>query len=935
MPEQLEPHYSDFVGLDTRSNKLKQHPKSFRRGSRNFRYNFQDEIQKGNGFQHKDDNSGAAKMGLIEYKYRDINTGASKTQILGVDATGSLNKKIADYLKLAVSGGSVYSYSFFYEEVGNNWKIQFEDSAGVSLGSTTASTSTTLNALVTAINALAIAGLTASVVDEDGTASSSTKTAYLMDCVYQYPISGSVTNGVWYWSAVVYAGYIGVAFPTTPLYVASPATYPDYRGISYVNLNNSVYITDGGFPMKYDGKSLARAGMPRFTTDLIQGGSTWFTTSYAGLLTAGTNYKYYLQHGYVDANGAEYLGKIVNGESKLIVLSTTSIGIPIKNIGNSFIDENTGFPVFACLVVGDQTLSGSGSKTLTVSSNHNVQAGMCLRIPVMNTSNANVTTYGWSFAYYKVTSVTPTSITFNKTVANHYNNAYSASIDGNEYGVILINNNDTVNLFRSNKIINACYVPTLVEGTVTEPNSTNQGQISQNWSPTPLYGAFCRIWRSTSNTDNFYKVADVPLSNRNDYLVLDTLRDTTLETSTTQMTQQTSISIDYSAGEEIPRACKFLSQWQGQLVQAGRPVIPSRIVGVNYPYYLGVPPSVGPKWGTAVSEAPWMYSEANLCDFQSFYWALSTAPEGFSQSGLNEDSVDTVFNDSVSGISANKDAFFVFKDRSTGFFTGSLAENQINKEIIEADIGCSSHRSIQEVRGGLLWLDGKNGFYWCAAGRVPVPVGYNVSDVQKLNVDHLDFSKAVACNFRLENLYVCAIEGKTYVYDYGETQTGAPRNAWYLWDRLNTTSILATANDELVLSSGTRLWKMKRTNSKYDFTDHDQAYTFELRTAWMNQGQPGIDKTFIAAWINAVQGDFSLLVSEYANYMDTLNSDYLIDFAPESATKQAVKVMARFNTAKVSSLSMGLSNSDKNKFVRIQGWDIQFAADFDKGEPKR
>lgn len=940
MPENLEPHYSDYVGLDTRSNRLKQNPKSFRRGSKNFRMNFQDEIQQGNGFQHKDDNSGAAKMGLIEYKYKDINTGASKTQILGVDASGNLNKKVADYLKLAVSGGSVYSYSFFYDEVNNNWKIQFENSAGTSLGSTTATTSTTLNALVTAINALAITGLTASVVDEDGTASTSTKTCYLMDCAYKSPISGSITNGVWYWSAVVYAGYQGVAFPTTPLYVAAPATYPSYSGISYVNLNNSVYITDGGFPMKYDGKSLARVGMPRFTTDLIESGTTFLTpatASYAGSLVAGTNYYYYLQHGYVDANGAEYLGKIVNGQAKLVSISgaSSSVGVPIKNIGNSFVDENTGFPIFACMVSGDQTFAGTGSKTITVSSGHNIVAGMCLRVQIMNGSNVNVTAYGWSFAYYKVTAVGATTITFTKTVANHYNNSMSTNIEGNYYSIILINANDTVNVFRDRMIINACYVPTAVEGMVTEPGSRTEGEFRQDWSPAPLYGAFTRIWRTTSNTDNFYKIADVPISNRNDYLVLDTLLDTTSEASTTDMRQQTSISIDYNAGEEIPRACRFLSKWQGQLVQAGRPVIPSRIVGYNYPYYMGTPPSTGPKWGTVMSEAPWMYTEADLCDFQSFYWATPFAPEGFSRSGLNEESVDTVFNDGVTGISANKDAFFVFKDRSTGFFTGSLAENQINKEIIEADIGCSSHRSIQEVRGGLIWLDGKNGFYWCAAGRVPVPVGYNVSDTQKLNPDNLNFTKAVSANFRLENLYVCAIEGQTFVYDYGETQSGSPRNAWYVWDRLNTTSMLATANDELVLSSGTRIWKLKRTLSKYDFTDHDQAISFEIRTAWMNQGQASIDKSFIAAWINSIQGDFSLTVSEYANYMDTLTSDYSITFPIESSTKLSVKQNARFNTAKVAAVSMSLANSEKNKWVRIQGWDIQFAADFDRGEPKR
>ena len=102
MPNQLQPHYNDFGGLDTRSNEVMSDPRTLRGGSRNFRYNFKDEIQQANGFQHKDDGSAGTILGLAEYKYKDINTGQSKTQILAVNSLGELWRKKADYLQVFI-----------------------------------------------------------------------------------------------------------------------------------------------------------------------------------------------------------------------------------------------------------------------------------------------------------------------------------------------------------------------------------------------------------------------------------------------------------------------------------------------------------------------------------------------------------------------------------------------------------------------------------------------------------------------------------------------------------------------------------------------------------------------------------------------------------------------------------------------------------------
>ena len=160
MANRIDKHYNDFGGLDTRSNKLISNPKTFRIGSNNVRYNFLDEIQKANGFQHKTDGNHAGMNGLAEYKYKDINTGESKTQILGLGGEGNLYKKVSHRLKLVKSSGAAVSYSFYYDA--NLDEYVFD--VNPSLGQILILPASTLDNLVSAINlGLAIPGLTASV----------------------------------------------------------------------------------------------------------------------------------------------------------------------------------------------------------------------------------------------------------------------------------------------------------------------------------------------------------------------------------------------------------------------------------------------------------------------------------------------------------------------------------------------------------------------------------------------------------------------------------------------------------------------------------------------------------------------------------------------------------------------------------------------------
>jgi hypothetical protein len=176
-----------------------------------------------------------------------------------------------------------------------------------------------------------------------------------------------------------------------------------------------------------------------------------------------------------------------------------------------------------------------------------------------------------------------------------------------------------------------------------------------------------------------------------------------------------------------------------------------------------------------------------------------------------------------------------------------------------------------------------------------------------------------------------------FVFDFSATEDGK-RNCWYQWQDVSPNAgLLYTSTDELIFSENRaasyRLWKQKRTATKYDMADHNAAIEFNAKNAWLNYGTPTIDKDFVNSWINSVEGGFTLTVQQYYNYMDTAASSYNVTM-PTGTSKVSVKKSANLNVPKLSALSLGFYHNTKNELVTIDGWEVVLAQDYDPGEPK-
>jgi hypothetical protein len=1033
MAHNLDKHYNDFGGLDVSPSLLVQSAKTVRKGSKNFRWNYNDQLQNREGFQHKTAQSNAAEAGLIEYKFKDINTGESKTEILGVSFDGKLRKRLIDRLKLSVTAAStVYYYSFFYDATATNYKIVFYNSAQVVLASSTVTIALTLEALKIIINAFGIAGLSADVVDESGASKVSSNLAYLMDVVWLEEFNKTPTftdieyNEVWYWTEI-YTPDGNPAFVNA----ADPVIQnsQDYEGIFYVNQNNSVYITDGGFPFKYDGKSLYRAGLPKIyetgapllttssivtisnsspailtvsttlgyyfgmpfqlaTTGVLPTGLALATTYYVSAIVSPTTIKCAASFGGIDINTSsagsgihtltasssesartysgqglttvqpqipglywqpgdhgikfQYVfkdptGVIIYGKVQptfsfllpdtngyCVVSPTATNDEVLLNVGRIVNDGQ--FPVYS--VKNDEAapviFSGVGPHTMKVVAGHNLKVGMALRF--YGDTNNNV-------SYLEIIAIDTglNTITFNGSTT-------------------LVSTTIPVG-----QLFNACYVPVAVLGRKVAPKFNNGGYPFPQDIP---YGASLQMYAtrvSTSiytNPGPFYKTPkyfQVPRLSSEEYTIGTFVLDNEL-------------FVEYNGesegGEDLGRSCRYLNIWQNQIAQAGRPYDPTVSTDpypsvYNYASYITLNDSIEAYYY-------FTYSEVHLCDFQSVYWASFLYPEGFPQSGLNEESFESKFNDRITGIFPNKDALFAFKQRTTGYLTGTLATGDIVKEILEADVGCATQQSIQEVRGSLVFMDENLGFWNVVAGRLPVFMGYQIQTYFKENKIQprnlfLNFRRAKSVNFRALDQYICYVPaGKkedgedapisdptsgsiAFVFDYGD-DIGKPKSMWMAFQEINAAGgMLFSADSELIISEkqalNNRLWKQKFTGSIYDYSDHDQPIEFNYKGAFLTMGHPVIDKSFQRVILSSVLGGFSVVINQFANFIDTIVGSYQLTFGTTGRT--TVKLDVKANIEKLSGLSFGFYANEINQAIKIDGWEVEYSAPFDVGEPKK
>lgn len=658
---------------------------------------------------------------------------------------------------------------------------------------------------------------------------------------------------------------------------------------SFAQQNNVAYFTDGGFLWKYDGIAAYRAGLP----ELAQSGVPPTQGTSGGSLTSSAVYKWRFRYRYRDASGNIIYSDYVD---RSITLTGSAVKMTFNDL--SPVRRELMFPCFNANAASTQSNSAGSDWTVTVTSGHNLKAGM---MAVYYDNNLG------QYSTSKILSVTSTTITME---------AISVS-----------NQISTTAFTGSDRIFGGLYQ---VDSGANLIGERDPGAL------------VVEVYRTQANGSVFYKEADVYVADDSNNVV----HESTVSDANLLLGDGPFDEVGIFPKE--PRIAKYISTWQNQLIQGGRP--PESTVR----QYKRM------EKANALSNE--LIEEDDIAAADFFYWNDALFIEGFPKDGLHEDDVYTNRGDSVTGIAPNKDSLFVFKDQSMALVTGNVALNNVAVEMLETDRGCISHSSIKDVQGSLVWLDQNYGFQTIIAGQLPKSVGISINNIVKENPRSGEskriLNKAVAVNFEFDDKYICAIpaesltsDGERYsngnglicVFDYAEYELDRFRMAWHYWSGIDMTGGLYVIDNELFWSSRRyssdlsslkfEHWKQSNLADAWDYQDHNEGISWFWQTAFLNGGSQSIDKIFnnllVKSSTDTVNDSFDLEIEQYGNY----EPDRLLGQITKTFSKVAQAIKKNINyqlaTPKLESASFKLKNSQEQTNVSISGVEVYIEGEFD------
>lgn len=339
------------------------------------------------------------------------------------------------------------------------------------------------------------------------------------------------------------------------------------------------------------------------------------------------------------------------------------------------------------------------------------------------------------------------------------------------------------------------------------------------------------------------------------------------------------------------------------------------------------------------------------------YYSDIDSPEYFPTD--NSFNVDTTFGDKVTGLAPLGNALFVFKGRSVFGVTGQIAEDKFRVDLFsKSRVGCVSHDSIQEVKGGLVFLSEKGVF-------IVNPQTQNTEElsgaVEPL-FDDLDLTQATSVNWLSKDKYILYVPEKNT--DYESTATifvyDHFRDAWLIWDNINAMGGMGIVDSELyfierrnsVIEGGTArfLYKILDQNDTWDYADHTAPISFDYKSHWEAVQEPSMYKKFLRFKIHSLDASrndfetdsFSIKLRTERNYIAEPHTETTLIFSGESSGQWGVGKWGQFawggarklsektklKSAKSLSMRFVLTNESLHENILISGYEIEAVAPY-------
>lgn len=423
-----------------------------------------------------------------------------------------------------------------------------------------------------------------------------------------------------------------------------------------------------------------------------------------------------------------------------------------------------------------------------------------------------------------------------------------------------------------------------------------------------------RLYRTVAGGTTLYFLDDLP---NNPLQTLTTYTDDTPDLQLGALWTEPENTIG------LPPKCKYCTIYQNDIVLSGNPLDP-------------------------------------LAVYHSRSTGSSLVPENFPTVNRFEVAAAHV-GGKITGIYTLEDTLLIFTEDSIHTMTGNLATNTYNVELLSDRTGCVANATIKSVDRVVLFLS-KKGIY-------SITPGSQRSFELKLVSKQLDpiFRKGGLIDYELhekqsiaeawpnEQMYIIylPVTALTGTENYATASSTCfayhlASGAWAEWNNINasggmniftetgysnnaqdlvTKESLWFSSREYVSAGVIRhgLFRMSDTETEIDYTDHEQAISFEYMPQWEFSNKPSGLKIYTEIGIDAFRGTSNLpytpsgiITAEIFRDFDkstvesTLNIDYL---DKDRRIIQSLPLSSR------RAIGINFKNSEFNKQILISGWN--------------
>lgn len=366
-----------------------------------------------------------------------------------------------------------------------------------------------------------------------------------------------------------------------------------------------------------------------------------------------------------------------------------------------------------------------------------------------------------------------------------------------------------------------------------------------------------------------------------------------------------------------------------------------------------------------------MVTAGNIEDPNTVSYSDFESPEYFPIPD-NQLTVSNNIGDKITGIGQSNDSFIIFQSSAIYAVTGDVTEGAFRLDRLSADIGCSSHASIQDVKGLLMFmsLQGPRYISGLSLPRAIGPVegnplvsridpafdqrGIESSQVYRqkriLSLNDKQGEKYwlfIPCETLSANNEIYANQYSIcFVYDY-------TRDAWLKYDNINAAGGIIAFDDEVYFierrdsefegSVQHILYRKHNSGTYFDYNDNTQPVSVYWKSPWEFLGEASILKSFLAIRVfstEAIDNEFTLKIKTERDFIESAQiSDIPLTVGSGGYGASAYGVdpygdiqepalMTKLNNSRLKSLRVTFENIEPLKNFALTGYELEIAAPY-------